>query len=227
MIQDYNEILNEYRNHINEILELISDRNLSKRTLRHLKKKLSKLRRFLKKNAKIFDDHKVSLDQIKLFINKAVKPLCRDLEKKVHLFLSINEQNETISLLGSLSKSLHDFGCDDLSKKMFNNLIDRTSDAVKLSELLDYVLECGYLDLALKIAKKMRENGLAVFAIMYNEALIKYLLGKDLESLRIVRSIISKYGLRPEILGLLSAIYIGIGELEDAKKYLNILRGHA
>jgi len=227
MALNYRDILSKYYEHANAIHQLLvsNDKRNKKNLVKILKKKITKLKNFLRKNSKIFDNSKLSLVNIREFIDKVVKPICRDLSKIVHLACFLNETDEIMDILIEFSKSLHDFGCSNLSKNIFSNLIEKINDYVKLSDILDLVLECGYLDLALNTLRKMREQGLVTFATAYNEALIKYLLGEDLEALKLVKIIIKRYGLRSELLGLLSAIYIGVGDLSSAKETLSILRG--
>lgn len=226
MILDYQEILHKYHDHISVIHQLLtSDGELDKKdAVKVLKKRIIKLKNLLTKNSKIFNDSKLSLASIREFILKVVMPICRDLSKIIK-FLLLKNLKEITDLLIDFSKSIHDFGCSSLSKNIFSVLIEKINDLVKLSDILDLVLECGYLDLALNILDKMKKQGLITFATTYNEALIKYLLGRDIEALEVTKKSIRKYGSRPELLGLLSAIYIGIGELDEAKKALRILRG--
>lgn len=229
MLTNYDEVIRSYSDGIRDLHNLMATflETRDKQSIKKIKRKISKLINMLKSDSKIFKNPKLTISQVKLFMNKVVKPVCSEFRSLVPLFLKLIEskQSDILSKLLELHKSLYDFGCDDISRELFNHLIKRTNDLIMLSDLLDLALECGYLDLALKITKKMHENGSIIFGTAYNEALARYLLGDDIGSLSTLKEIMKKYGLRHELFGLLSAIYIALGEFNNAKEILRLARG--
>ncbi len=224
----YNDILKKGYSYLRDLHNLIENYNNSGKTsfIKRIKESISKFRIFLREQAKIFEDYKITIRYIRNYVKIVVRPICSNISRLINNILSLPDwkNHKLINALSDLSKSLHDFGCNDVAKYIFEKLYLNINDYIKLSDLLDKVLECGYLDLALKITKKMHRNGFIAFATAYNEALIRYLLGDDLGSLKLIKKIIKQFGFRFELLGLMVAIHIALGDFNNAKNVISILR---
>ncbi len=121
-------------------------------------------------------------------------------------------------------KEIVNCGCLKTAEKVFNMLIDNSENFSGLADTIDNAIECGFLDIALRGLVKLADKGLSFKEIMYNRALICYLMGRDKEALQILQDAVKKYGEQRQFLGLLSAVYIGLGLFDQAKKILERIR---
>ncbi len=204
--------------------QLRSEKNTFGKSIIIVEKSFFKLIKHLSSASKFFMTPSYKISQLSRFLATEIKPICSRVFRVTSEILSLYISLRRIDYLISSIKMLNDCGCGDEAKKLFNLLLEHLDDYVNLADLIDKALECGFLDIALKGLRKLRKKGYSFFEIDYNEALVNYLCGNDMEALKIAETAIKKYGPRKQLLGLLSAIYIAIGHFEKSKEILSTLR---
>lgn len=184
---------------------------------------ISKINNILRQISRVFRDNKITLSVLRRFLENEIKPICFRLYNILKQLLDMPSfcNCEELSKLVFL---LNDIGCCKIAKELFQLQIRKIDDDFVLAEILDKIFESGFLDLALIGLRKIRENGYTSYEIIYNEALINYLLGNNFEALKLLKTISNQFGQKKPVISLLAPIYIAIGNLEEAKKLFRILR---
>ena len=98
-----------------------------------------------------------------------------------------------------------------------------------LSEIADITYEIGLFDISHKALLKLFRIGDKRVEILYNIALLEYLMGKNEIALKRLEKIGKKRGIiglnREKIAYLMGAIHLSRGDIEQAKKLFKIARG--
>ena len=202
-------------------------KNLARESSTNVRRALMILERIadvLESLANILNDYRnlLKLSEIRLI----TKRVCRIIEENVSVIDSLLKGNIFLKL--RLAKVLYQTGCIEFSLKLFSSslesIIKESSDFEKVAEFIDASFECGLLDFAIKALERLVNMGLSSLDISYNLALAYYLAGQSLKSLEMIKKTIRKYGEKRQLSGLLSAVYIAMGEFEKASEILEKLR---
>ncbi len=158
---------------------------------------------------------------------KMLKPIVDRLFNLFPLLLKIQEIDmvRLVDLLGIL----YEASASEKVKVFFEKIIKSSSDEIVLSELADVAYDIGLFDVSYKALLKLFSMGNKRVEILYNIALLEYLMGKNESALLRLKKISKNkkkvsfnYG---RIAYLMGAIHLSRGDIEQAKKLFKIARG--
>ncbi|MHA1616470.1 MAG: tetratricopeptide repeat protein [Candidatus Njordarchaeales archaeon] len=155
------------------------------------------------------------------------KRICFIMRKLLSRNVQFSREDVIMKFLHA-AKCTYQVGCVEQALRIFEKILDivykNTVSFEILAEFVDKAFECGLLDMVIEVLRKIREYGYESFEITYNLALAYYLAGETIKAEKILKESERKYGEKRQTLGLLSAIYIAMGEFEKASKILETLR---
>jgi len=209
-------IINQY------LYKVKNTKRTSKEAIMIIEKNLLQITKKLNKLADVFIRPDYKLLELKK-IAKELRSICKQVYASI-IHAGVEFQSYTVLIM--LAKSLNDCGCHDYATKLFLHILERATNYSEIADLVDKTIECGLLDIALEGLKKLRKMGFSYFEIVYNEALINYLIGRDLEAFRLLKLSLREFGEKRQLLGLLVAVNIALGFFDEAKEILMKIRGH-
>jgi len=156
-----------------------------------------------------------------------LKPIVNRFLTLLPLLLNVREI-DMIRLIDFLGV-LYEASASEQVKIFFEKVIEQSSDEIVLSEIADITYEIGLFDISHKALLKLFRIGDKRVEILYNIALLEYLMGKNEIALKRLEKIGKKRGIiglnREKIAYLMGAIHLSRGDIEQAKKLFKIARG--
>jgi len=92
-----------------------------------------------------------------------------------------------------------------------------------LATIADIGYESGLIDESVKALNRLEEMGFRFFEMYYNKALVLYMMGHDLECLRILDELEKNYSIKKSLIGLKVAALIANNKIDEAKR-LSLMR---
>ncbi|MGQ4890958.1 MAG: hypothetical protein ACP6IP_00535 [Candidatus Njordarchaeia archaeon] len=216
MASDFLENLSKLMNLIEKSRSNIHSRRYLTKSMKVLKKILSRLRHW----STVFWSSKTTLSVRRKIINDHLQHFSVIRDALVTLY-RFNFANTNMIL--EYARVLASLGGLDVAEDLLNDTVGLDRDFSSLALVSDTLFELGMIDRSLNYLDKLRKIGYKFFEAYYNRVLILYLMGKNIEAMDTVKELEERFGEVPQIMGLKIALFISNNQIDEANR-LNMKR---